>query len=67
MIDLHENEEVLTAQLIYIKPIDYMEYEDKIKDFYQYIFKEILHGINKGFSSSFKLLPCILKGEFIHY
>ncbi len=71
---LYDNNDELTVQLVYIGPIDYKECGSQLEVFCQYLFKQVFDDMNIGLKSilkfdmkrsTFKLLPCLLKREFI--
>jgi hypothetical protein len=74
MFNLYDNDDTLTVQVVYIRSINYTECEDKLEVFCQYLFEKVFDDMNTGSNSilkfdlknsTFKLLPCLLKSEFM--
>jgi hypothetical protein len=64
--------ELFTIDIIYVKTIDYAKYGHDLERFCRYLFENVFDGIVNSSEmilqfdlehSSFKLLPCLLKGE----
>jgi hypothetical protein len=64
--------ELFTTDITYVKTIDYAQYGNDLERFCRYLFENVFDGIVNSSEmtlqfdlehSSFKLLPCLLKGE----
>ncbi|CAF3207657.1 unnamed protein product [Rotaria sp. Silwood2] len=65
--NLYENNKITIIEVVYLKSINYEQYENKLKDFCQYLFEYVFDDMNTNTilkfdieNSTFQLLPCLL-------
>ncbi|CAF3463043.1 unnamed protein product [Rotaria sp. Silwood1] len=65
--NLYEHDKITIIEVLYLKSINYEQYQNQLKDFCQYLFEYVFDdmNINKILkfdieNSTFKLLPCLL-------
>ena len=76
MFNLCGNNEKLTVELQYVKQVHFEECKNHLETFCQYLFEQVFAGMTAGIESmlkidveqsTFKLLPCLLKGKLIRF
>jgi len=67
---LYTNTYDIDVKIVYLRPIDFQKYRCGLEEFCRYIFENVFikWGIQSNFKfdieqSTFKLLPCFLKGR----
>ncbi len=74
IFNLYGRDSQLTVEIVYLKAIDFEQYEKQLEAFCRYIFEQVFDDMNTGSesilkfnieSATFKLLPCLLTRELI--